>query len=71
MMLTKNKNPRVNYIARIMVLPLAVLVFAAFTFKAKNNRSLYQSKNDQNKISKNDTFPSGTFINVKHADSNY
>ncbi|MEP7238406.1 MAG: N-acetylmuramoyl-L-alanine amidase, partial [Ferruginibacter sp.] len=44
MMLTKNKNPRVNYIARIMVLPLAVLVFAAFTFKAKNNSALYHGK---------------------------
>ncbi|MFN8251261.1 MAG: N-acetylmuramoyl-L-alanine amidase [Ferruginibacter sp.] len=34
-MLVKNKNPRVNYWGRILVLPLAVLVFAAFTFKAK------------------------------------
>jgi len=44
MMLTKNKNPRVNYIGRIMVLPLAVLVFAAFTLKAKTSNSLYHGK---------------------------
>ena len=50
-MLTKNlhtgkagKNPRVNYIGRIMVLPLAVLVFAAFTFKTKSNPSAYHGK---------------------------
>lgn len=35
MMLTKNRNPKVGYIGRLMVLPLAVLVFAAFTLKAK------------------------------------
>jgi N-acetylmuramoyl-L-alanine amidase len=34
-MLTKNQNPKVSYISRMMVLPLAALVFAAFTFKAK------------------------------------
>jgi N-acetylmuramoyl-L-alanine amidase len=35
LMLTKNQNPRVSYFSRILVLPLAALVFAAFTFKAK------------------------------------
>jgi N-acetylmuramoyl-L-alanine amidase len=35
MMLTKNNNPRVNYISRLLVLPLLVVVFAAFTIKAK------------------------------------
>ena len=44
LMLSKNKNPRVNYIGRIMVLPLAVLIFAAFTFKTKNSPSIYQGK---------------------------
>ena len=34
-MLTKNKNPRINYASRVLALPLAALVFAAFTFKAK------------------------------------
>lgn len=36
LMLTRNKNPKVNYVGRIMVLPLLVLIFAAFTFKVKN-----------------------------------
>jgi len=44
MMLTKNKNPRVNYIGRIMVLPLAILIFAAFTFKTKSDRHIYSGK---------------------------
>lgn len=37
LMLTKNSHPKVTYIGRIMVLPLAILVFAAFTFKTKAN----------------------------------
>ncbi len=44
LMLTKNKNPRVNYIGRIMVLPLAVLIFAAFTFKTKSSPPVYNGK---------------------------
>lgn len=44
LMLTKNKNPRVNYIGRIMVLPLALLIFAAFTFKTKSNTLIYNGK---------------------------
>ncbi len=35
-MLTKNKNPKVNYISRLLVLPLATIVFFAFTLKVKN-----------------------------------
>lgn len=35
MMLTKNQNPKMNYISRLLVLPLAVVVFAAFTIKAR------------------------------------
>jgi N-acetylmuramoyl-L-alanine amidase len=35
MMLTKNKNPKVNYISRLLVLPLLAIVFTAFTIKAK------------------------------------
>ena len=35
LMLTKNKNPKVGYIGRILALPLTLLVFAAFTLKAK------------------------------------
>lgn len=40
-MLTKNKNLKAGYIGRVLVLPLAVLLFAAFTLKTKtfNNAS--------------------------------
>lgn len=34
-MLTKNNKTKVGYISRLLVLPLTVLVFAAFTIKAK------------------------------------
>lgn len=37
LMLTKNNSPKVSYIARLMVLPLAALIFAAFSLKAKTN----------------------------------
>ncbi len=40
MMLTKIDNPKLSYIARLMVLPLAVLVFAAFTFKARASKEI-------------------------------
>ena len=40
LMLTKNKNPKANYIGRILVLPLAVLVFAAFTLKKHTTNAL-------------------------------
>ncbi|MGN6265955.1 MAG: N-acetylmuramoyl-L-alanine amidase, partial [Ginsengibacter sp.] len=39
MMLTKNKNPKVSYYSRLLVLPLAAIVFFAFTLKVKNNNS--------------------------------
>ncbi len=35
LMLTKNKTPKASYIGRVLVLPLAVLLFAAFTLKTK------------------------------------
>lgn len=37
-MLTKDQNPKMNYVSRLMVLPLALLVFAAFTLKATNSK---------------------------------
>ncbi len=43
-MLTKNKNPKVNYFGRVMVLPLALLIFAAFTFKSKTIKPVYHGK---------------------------
>ena len=36
MMLTKNKNSKSSYLARVLVLPVAVMLFAAFTLKAKS-----------------------------------
>jgi N-acetylmuramoyl-L-alanine amidase len=35
LMLTKNKNPKVSYASRLLVLPLAAIVFFAFTLKVK------------------------------------
>lgn len=46
-MLTRNKHPKVGYIGRVLVLPLAIFVFAAFTIKTKTlneNRSAYNGK---------------------------
>ncbi len=47
MMLTKNNNPSVNYISRLLVLPVLVIVFAAFTIKANeyNAQTKTQNKN--------------------------
>jgi N-acetylmuramoyl-L-alanine amidase len=54
MMLTKNNNPKVNYISRLLVLPLLVIVFAAFTIKAKEyvdtSKSVNISKKTELKI---------------------
>ncbi|MEO8854331.1 MAG: N-acetylmuramoyl-L-alanine amidase, partial [Ginsengibacter sp.] len=45
MMLAKNKNPKVSYISRLLVLPLTALVFFAFTLKVKNgSNNLYKGK---------------------------
>ena len=38
-MLTKNKNLKAGYIGRVLVLPLALLLFAAFTLKTKTFNS--------------------------------
>ncbi len=35
LMLTKNKHPKAGYISRLLVLPLAAMVFFAFSMKAK------------------------------------
>jgi N-acetylmuramoyl-L-alanine amidase len=43
MMLTKNRNPKVSYYSRLLVLPLAAIVFFAFTLKVKNNNSNFYS----------------------------
>ncbi|MEO8943084.1 MAG: N-acetylmuramoyl-L-alanine amidase, partial [Ginsengibacter sp.] len=45
LMLNKNTNPKVSYISRLLVLPLAAIVFFAFTLKVKNkNDNLYDGK---------------------------
>lgn len=46
LMLTKNKNTKAGYIGRVLALPLAVLLFAAFTLKPKTiaNTPIYHGK---------------------------
>ena len=45
LMLAKNKNPKVSYISRLLVLPIAAIVFFAFTLKVKNKSvNLYDGK---------------------------
>lgn len=50
MMLTKNQSPKMNYISRLLVLPLAVIVFAAFTLKAKTIGDPKNNNTAANKI---------------------
>jgi N-acetylmuramoyl-L-alanine amidase len=40
MMLSKNKNPKVSYYSRLLVLPLAAIVFFAFTLKVNSSQSI-------------------------------
>jgi TonB-dependent SusC/RagA subfamily outer membrane receptor len=44
-MITKNKNPRVNYISRLLALPILLIVFAAFTLKARTINNNIKAKN--------------------------
>lgn len=39
-MFTKNKKPKVNYVSRLLVLPLAAIIFFAFTLKMKTIKNL-------------------------------
>ena len=84
LMLTKNRNSKVNYIGRIMVLPLLVLIFAAFTIKVKNSSEVKKIQHSNAvavenilaaQLEKNqqytDTVPFGVYINARHADTNY
>src|SRR5665647_557919 len=56
LMLTKNKNPKASYLSRLLVLPLAAIVFFAFTLKVKTandtntNGSKTLDANSQNLI---------------------
>lgn len=38
-MLTKNTNPKVNYLSRLLVLPLAAIIFLAFSLKIKSEKA--------------------------------
>ncbi len=40
LMLTKIQNPRINYISRILALPLIAFTVLAFTFRTKNSRTI-------------------------------
>ncbi|MEP7254599.1 MAG: M56 family metallopeptidase [Ferruginibacter sp.] len=77
LMLTKNNNPRVNYLGRVMVLPLLVLIFAAFTFKAKTLNKLNVIPQNTYQVTLNklsglsDTMPVSIYINAKHAGTKY
>ena len=73
LMLAKNKNPKVNYISRLLVLPLAVIVLFAFTFRVKPVKKDFPQSLQRvikNQISntlpatelKNDTISDGTLI---------
>lgn len=79
LMLTKKNNPKVNYLGRVMVLPLALLIFVAFSFKTRpagqgddfipyTQPGIIPGLDVQN-----DTIPlnMNMFVNVKHADSAY
>jgi N-acetylmuramoyl-L-alanine amidase len=51
MMLAKNQHPRMNYISRLLVLPLSLLVFAAFTIKAREYKAKQVIVNNNAKTS--------------------
>lgn len=46
LMLTQNKNPKVSYLGRLLALPLAAIIFFAFTLKMKtiNSSANYEGK---------------------------
>ena len=81
-MLVKNNNPKVTYYSRVMVLPLAVVIFAAFTFKVKDKieagASMYNNTTADNRNKKTteiknftDTVPIGMIVNAKYGDPIY
>jgi N-acetylmuramoyl-L-alanine amidase len=43
-MFTKNKNPKVSYISRLLALPLAAIIFFAFSLKMKATATNYVGK---------------------------
>lgn len=78
LMLSNNKNPKVNYAGRVMALPLAILIFAAFTLKTKPAKAENDFIHPQQTgiippsySAQVDTLPTGFFVNVKNTDSAY
>jgi len=79
LMLMKKNNPKVNYFGRVMVLPLAMLIFVAFAFKTRSadQTDAFIPYTQPGIIPgldvQNDTIPlnMNMFVNVKHADSAY
>lgn len=84
LMLTKNKNPKVNYFGRIMVLPLLIVLVTAFTIKLKNTGEEKRLKPGNTITGENllaiqlkkdsqykDTVPVSVYINTKFSDTNY
>ncbi len=71
-MLTKIDNPKLSYVARLMVLPLAILVFAAFTFKARSiNESLSKVQAIKQVVENiNSPTASSTLIEEKYSSMN-
>ncbi|MEJ7822703.1 MAG: energy transducer TonB, partial [Chitinophagaceae bacterium] len=51
-MLTKNKNPRINYVSWLLALPLAALIFFAFTFKVKKINHVFPKKSEAPDLTK-------------------
>jgi outer membrane biosynthesis protein TonB len=52
LMLTKNKNSKVNYISRLLVLPIAVIMFVFISCKAKTST---ENSTTTNQVAINDT----------------
>lgn len=68
MMLTKNQHPKINYLSRLLVLPLAVIVFAAFTIKAREYKKEQNINNGllsaTNSVPSNDALTNSNLSNL-------
>ncbi len=75
-MLTKNKNANINYASRLLALPLAALVFFAFTIRIKATTTLSHNTivNDtipaiKDTTSTNKTYQNSPFIGAAYIDA--
>ncbi len=66
MMLTKNQHPKINYLSRLLVLPLAVILFAAFTLKARE----YKTKQSEITYTSNNINQQTGIVQFNSANSN-